>query len=145
MYLNTITVIEVFMKVELGIDKILRKLLIGHQLEMLVGDSTIAMQTVDGGTKLILSSLVYVGGNFIPFSVRRCVQNVGRKDRYALRTFLSMDEQNYQVSLKYIGLTKDLNSEEFRGLIDEFSQQADEWRLYLDEHDRNDLIYIPVK
>ncbi len=133
------------MKVENEIDKILKKLLMSRQLEVELGDSTISMQVVDDGVKLLLSSQVYNGGNFIPLSVRHCVQNSKYKNRYALPTYLLVDEKKFQISLNYIGLTENLKAENFINLLNEFTRQADEWRHYLDENDRNDLVHIPVK
>ncbi len=128
------------------VNKLLRKLLVGNVIQLTLGDSTISMQIIDENSKLVLTTQVYYGGNFIPASVRRCVQKGSYRGMpNFLHTTLVIDEKNFQIFLNYRGLTKDLNSDNFVDLLGDFSHEADEWRLYLDEHDKNDLVYVPVK
>lgn len=127
------------------VNKILSRLLYGNIINLRLGDAVISMQAVDDNSKLVLSTQVYNGGNFIPGSVRRCAKSGAHKIGNLMHTVLSIDERQFQIFLKYHGLIKDLTPENFVMLIEEFNQEAEEWRVYLDEHDRNDLIYVPVK
>lgn len=131
------------------IEKDLRKLL--HQLvkedvaHIMLGGFDILVQTFDNSTKISLSTTVYFGGNFIPLSVRNCLSKTPAFQQGHIKTTLSLDEEHYQVSLNYIGGLDHLNKRMFIDLLEEFSWIADEWRLYLDEHDKNDLIYVRTK
>jgi hypothetical protein len=89
-----------------------------------------------------LSASVYEGGNFIPQSVRKCICGKIPFEGQWIHTTLLVDEQKYQIFLQYSQNLEESNPQGFRDLLEEFSWQADEWRLYLEEHDRHDLIYI---
>ena len=39
----------------------------------------------------------------------------------------------------------ELTTAQLRQLIEEFGWIAENWRLYLDEHDKNDLVHVRVK
>lgn len=131
------------------IEKELRKLL--HQLvkdeiaQITLGGSEVLVHVYDNATKISLSSPVYFGGNFVPLSVRKCISQTPAFEKGHIKTELKLDEQNFQISLKYVGGLETLNKREFIDLLEEFSWLADEWRLYLDEHDKNDLIHVRVK
>lgn len=131
------------------IEKELRKLL--HQLvkeevaKITIGNSEVTVHVFDNNTKIFLSSIVYFGGNFIPKSVRHCVSTKPSFENGHIHTSLSVDEDNYGISLSYIGGLDHLNKRMFVDLLEEFSWLADEWRLYLDEHDKNDLIHVRHK
>jgi hypothetical protein len=55
-----------------------------------------------------------------------------------------LSEESFQVTLRYTGSTDNLNTESFRVLLEEYAWLADEWRLLLDEQDRNDRVHITV-
>ena len=63
----------------------------------------------------------------------------------SIRTFLKIDEQNYSIHLNYLGHVQALTKGNFNDLLEEFGLIAEKWRAYLDEHDKNDLIYVRVK
>lgn len=136
-------------KAAMIIEKELRKLL--HQLvkdeiaQITLGGSEVLVHVYDNATKISLSSPVYFGGNFVPLSVRKCISQTPAFEKGHIKTELKLDEQNFQISLKYVGGLETLNKREFIDLLEEFSWLADEWRLYLDEHDKNDLIHVRVK
>lgn len=131
------------------IEKDLRKLF--HQLihddvaQILLGGSTITIRVFDHASKLALSTPVYLGGNFIPKSVRKCLSQKAPFDEGWIKTQLSVDENDFKINLNYTGAVNDLNNQKFKDLLEEFSWQADEWRFFLDEHDKNDLIHVRVK
>ena len=110
-----------------------------------VGGSEIAIRIFDNASKLSLSTQVYFGGNFIPKSVRACVAGQSPFSQNSIKTSLQIDEDNFQILLNYLGKVDRLPSEFFCSLLEEFSWLAYEWRLYLDEHDKQDLVYLRVK
>lgn len=130
------------------IEKEFRKLV--HQLvkeeiaQIVLGNSEVTVHVLDNATKISLSSTVYFGGNFIPKSVRRCITQIPSFVRGQMKTSFTVDEDNFRVTLNYLGGLAHLNKRMFVDLLEEFSSLADAWRLYLDEHDKNDLVYIHV-
>jgi hypothetical protein len=60
-------------------------------------------------------------------------------------TFFTVDEQNYQVKINYLGHAHQLNQHSFKETLEDFGSMAEKWRLYLDDHDKNDLVYVRVK
>lgn len=130
------------------VEKEFRKLV--HQLvkeeiaQIVLGNSEITVHVLDNATKISLSSTVYFGGNFIPKSVRKCITQVPSFDKKMIKTSLAVDEENFRVSVNFLGALNHLNKRMFVDLLEEFSSLADEWRLFLDEHDKNDLVYIHV-
>ena len=56
-----------------------------------------------------------------------------------------MDEQHFQIKLNYLGQTQSLNHHRFKELLEDFGVIAEKWRLYLEDNDKNDLIYVKVK
>lgn len=128
------------------VEKELRKLL--HQLikediaQIQLGGSEITVHVFDNNTKIFLNSSVYYGGNFIPKSVRSCLDKKPVFQAGHLNSYLSVDEENFRISLNYLGGLDHLNKRMFVDLLEEFSTEADEWRLYLDEHDKHDLIHV---
>lgn len=55
---------------------------------------------------------------------------------------MTVDEDNFSVSINYLGGLEHLNKRMFVDLLEEFSFLADEWSLFLDEHDKNDLVHV---
>ena len=133
------------MLVEKEIQQILRQLSGGKSIKVPFDGSDIMIRFIDDASKLSLSALVYQGGNYIPESVRRCLSRKSSFFHTSVLTFFSVDEQHFQIMLNYLGQPQSLNKDEFKDLLEEFGEMAEKWRLYLDEHDRNDLIYVKVK
>lgn len=130
------------------VEKEFRKLV--HQLvkeeiaQIMLGNSEITVHVLDNSTKVSLSSTVYFGGNFIPKSVRKCISQTPAFDKKIIKTTLNVDEENFRISLYFLGGLTHLNKRMFVDLLEEFSQLADEWRHYLDEHDKHDLVHIRI-
>lgn len=128
------------------VEKELRKLL--HQLikediaQIVLGGSEITVHVFDNNTKIFLSSSVYFGGNFIPNSVRKCLEKKPQFQDGHINSYLSIDEENFRINLNFLGGLEHLNKRMFVDLLEEFSWLADEWRLFLDEHDKQDLIHV---
>lgn len=131
------------------VEKEFRKLV--HQLvkeevaQITLGQSEITVHVLDHAAKISLSTIVYFGGDFIPKSVRKSLAQIPSFAKESnVKTSFAVDEENFRVSLHYLGGLNHLNKRMFVDLLEEFSSLADAWRLYLDEHDKNDLIYIRV-
>lgn len=120
--------------------------LIHHEAARIkMGRGEIFVRIFDDSSKMVLSTPVYSGDKFIPFNVRRCVTTHRPLEENSIPTFLKLDEQKYQVHLHYLGTVDSLNHQKFKKLLQEFHWIAEEWRDILDEHDRNDLIHVPVQ
>lgn len=105
----------------------------------------VSVQIFDKKSKLALSASVYEGGNFIPHSVRRCIAQKKVLPFASIKTFLRVNEEDFNISLHYIGPAELMNGGHLKEVVEEFTVLADEWRLYLDEHDRHDLVHVRVK
>lgn len=132
------------MLVEKEIQKLYQQLLQDDVVHVNVGRSDITVRAFDHASKLSLSTPVYEGGNFIPKSVRASLSKSVPFARENLKTYLSVDEPSYQVALNYLGRLENFHNDSFRELLEEFGGLADDWRLYLDEHDKNDLVHVHV-
>jgi hypothetical protein len=134
------------MIIEKELRKLLHRLIKEEVAQIHLGASDVNVRVYDNATKISLSSPVYLGGNFVPISVRKCVSAKPLFEKKGtIKTYLYLDEENFQVALHYVGGLEHLNKRMFIDLLEEFSWLADEWRLYLDEHDKNDLIHVRVK
>jgi arginyl-tRNA--protein-N-Asp/Glu arginylyltransferase len=110
-----------------------------------IGESVIDLYLLDSNSKISLQTQVYNGGNYIPKSVRKCITQKAPFDQGWMKPTLTIDEDRFQIFLNYTEFTHELNGEKFVDLLEEFSWQADEWREYLDEHDKHDLVHVRVK
>lgn len=133
------------MIIEKEFRKLLHRLIKEEIAHITLGTSDVCVHVYDNATKITLSSPVYFGGNFIPLSVRKCITKKPLFEKGRIKTFLQLDEEHFQISLNFVGGLEHLNKRMFIDLLEEFSWLADEWRLYLDEHDKNDLVHVHVK
>ncbi|MCE5319368.1 MAG: hypothetical protein LLG04_18635 [Parachlamydia sp.] len=131
------------MIIEKELKKIFHQLVKEEVAQIAVGGTDITIRVLDR-SKFSLSTAVYFGGNFIPKSVRNCVAHKGSLPQERIKTYLTVDEPNFKIFLNYVGSLENLRNHGFGELLEEFSWAADEWRLILDEHDRNDLIHVRV-
>lgn len=101
---------------------------------------------LDNSSKLFFTTGVFNGTNYIPKSVRGCLNS---SPTFLLQSkvkgYLTIDEEHHSISLNYIGLLGHLNNETFRDLLEDFSWLALQWQNYFDDHDRKDLIHVRVK
>jgi hypothetical protein len=133
------------MLIEKDVQQMLNQLASGNPINIPFDGSSIMIRVIDSETKLSLSALVYEGSNYIPQSVRRCLSHKTPFFHPSMLTFLTVDEQKFQISLNYLGHAQSLTSHHFKTLLEEFGEIAEKWRLYLDDHDKNDLLYVRVK
>jgi hypothetical protein len=134
------------MLLEEDIRKILDQLNEGNLIKLAFDGADVFIRILDNSSKVSLVTSVYHGGNYIPSSVRRCLSHKapGFPPPF-VRTFLTIDEHQFRIHLNYLGHTQELTTDFLKELLEEFSRIADNWRLYLDENDKNDLIYVRVK
>lgn len=125
--------------------KLFHQLVREDMAQIELGGSNIFVRILDNVSTFSLTTQVYFGGNFIPKSVRRCLSQKAPFVHEKIKTNLSIDEANFKIFLNYLGTLDNLNGEKFKELLEDFSWLADEWRLYLDEHDKNDLVHVRVK
>lgn len=133
------------MIVENDIKRLIEELKKGKTTSFTFEGLDIAISVLDHSSKLFLATPVYFGGNYIPSSVRKCVSQKSPFDQFNMNTYLTIDENHFQISLNYLVQLSQLNSQSFRGLLEDFSTLAQEWRLFLDEHDKNDLIHVRAR
>ncbi len=128
--------------VNLNLQKILQELECLDHSSLSYHGYDIYISMVKPKKQILLKTQVYYGGNYIPDSVRKSASKKPIFDQSWIYTFTSIDEKKYGVHLNYKGNAAGLNSMKFKQVLEEFCWLADEWRLLLDEDDRNDLVYI---
>lgn len=133
------------MLIENDLKKLFHQLSNDEIAHIVLRGTEISVRIFENSSKISLTSPVYFGGNFIPKSVRQCTEQKPPFPPGTVKTYLTIDESAFQVHLNYTGLTQQLSNTKFRDLLEEFSWQAEEWKLFLDEHDKNDLVYVRVK
>ncbi len=133
------------MLVKKSVKEILNNLAHGKSIDVPFDGSNIVIRTLDETSKLSLTALIFDGGDYIPKSVRNCISQKSPFSHSSILTFLSVDEKKFQVKLNYLGMAKNLNEDDFKELLGEFSLIAEKWRIYLDEHGKNDLLHVRVK
>lgn len=120
-----------------------------HRLSTLqiarIGNAThgVFLQPVDLGSKLHLSASVYRGDNFIPPSVRKATQFHLETSYDRIHTWLTIDEDLYQITLHHIGNFSNMSIDELQEVASEFEDAAFKWREIFEEKDRQDLVHIP--
>ena len=133
------------MLIEKNIQQILNQLACGDSIKVPFDGSDIMIRFIDKASKLSLTALIYDGGNYIPASVRSCVSRKSPFSHPSILTFLTVDEQNFQIKLNYLGATDSLNQDHFKEILEDFGLVAEKWRLYLEDRGKNDLVYVRVK
>lgn len=130
------------------IEKELKKLF--HQLnereaaQISLDGFDVCIRVLNNESKLSLSTVVYLGGNYIPGSVRNCISLKNPFSHSIMHTSLSIDEDTFQIHLNYLGLLENVNTQKFIDLLEEFTHIAQEWKSFLDDHDKNDLVYVRI-
>jgi hypothetical protein len=131
------------MIVERDFRRLVHQLIKEELAQIVLGNSEVTVHVFDNATKIFLSAEIYFGGNFISKSVRNCLS---KKPLFLhsshVQTYFNVDEENFRIVINYLGGLEHLNKRMFIDLLEDFSTLADEWRLFLDEHDKNDLIHV---
>jgi hypothetical protein len=98
-------------------------------------------QPVDFGTKLHMSTVVYTGEKYIPPSVRKAASEP-LDLKPMIPTWLSIEEELFEISLHYIGGVGEMDVEELYEISAIFEETAIRWRQIFEEKDRQDLIHV---
>jgi hypothetical protein len=114
-----------------------------HEAE--IASPHLTVHVSDANNRLSLAAPVYQGDQYIPPSVRQCVKNTPPFTSFLTRTYLTINENDYQISLHYQAHEDHLNDTKFGHIIDEFSELAEAWKRYLDDNEKKDLIHVRVK
>lgn len=130
------------MKLENNFHKLYNRLFSDQHVGIHLGGSDIDVHLFDKPERLSLTASVYEGGNYIPQSVRKSVQGRTPFEGQWIPTKLVIEENEFRVILTYNGSRVGFNPQNFKDLLEEFSWQADEWRLYLEERDKHDLVHV---
>jgi hypothetical protein len=134
------------MLLEKDIRKLLEHAIEGVPFKINFNGLDIFVKIVDDSSKICLVTSVYHGINYIPGSVRLSLsQKVPLVPPPSIRTFLTIDEQHFQVHLNYLGHTEYVTTDSLKEIVEEFGLLAESWWFYLDQNDKNDLVYVPVK
>ncbi|KAF3362565.1 Uncharacterized protein PHSC3_000804 [Chlamydiales bacterium STE3] len=133
------------MLVENDLKRLFDELKLLKSTHLSVNGCNITIKILEHPSKVYLGTTVYFGGNYIPKSVRNCINQKAPFDHSFIKTYLTVDEGQFQIALNYTGDSPPLTSLKFRQLIEEFSFLAQEWQQVLDEHDKNDLVYVRAK
>ena len=145
MLLLNIFTVGGFMLVEKDVQQILSQLAGGESIKIPFDGSDVIVRIIDEASKLSLTASVYEGGNYIPGSVRNCLSHKSPFSHHQVRTYLTLDENQFQVKLNYLGQAQDLDHHQFKDLLEDFGIMAEKWRYYLEQHGKNDLVYVRVK
>ena len=103
------------------------------------------LQPIDLGSKLHLTAFVYRGDKYIPQSVRHASHFHLETPYRQIHTWLSLDEEQYLITLHHIGNFSNIGIDELQEITSEFEDAAFKWREIFEEKDRQDLVYIPVQ
>ena len=133
------------MLLEKDLRKIFKQLVSDDVAHVQLGDSDITIQVHDNSSKLSLLASVFEGGNFIPKSVRDCTLGKAPFISEHIKAGLVFDEDHFRIFLRYLGRVESLNHESFKALLEEFGWLADEWRIFLEDHGKQDLVHVRVK
>jgi len=132
------------MIVEKDFRKLVHQLIKDEAAQIQLGGSDLTVHVLDNATKIFLSTPVYLGDNFIPKSVRASLSKKPSFEHEHVAGYLSVNEEHSSVALNYLGRLDHLKKRMFIDLLEDFSSLAEEWRLYLDENDKHDLIHVRI-
>lgn len=133
------------MLLENDLKRIFKQLVNDDVAYVQVGESDITIHLRDGASKLVLVVPVFIGDDFIPKSVRECIKHKAPFSQSYIKTNFSIDEKHFRIMLSYVGKMEDLNHSTFKDLLEEFGWLADEWRSFLEDHGKQDLVHVHVK
>lgn len=93
---------------------------------------------VESFSQLCLSTIVFSGNQYIPPSVRNCINKIASSPA----TFLIIDEENFQIYLHSKHLSQKLTSETLDMVLENFLALAEKWQSRLDEYGQQDLLPV---
>lgn len=102
----------------------------------------ISAKYINRDAKMSLTAQVYDGVNYFPKSVRECLQEGPPMPKPDINTYITVNEETFKIFLHYLGNMERIDSEDLKKLLEEFGWIAEEWRYYLDDCDKKDLIHV---
>lgn len=133
------------MVIQKNINDITSLLSTGNSIYITVANSNIQLKSFCDNKKIELKTDVYKGENYIPQSVRSSVSGKSMLKDLNAFSYLTIDEENYMVYLSSTSNLELLSEKDFVNELEDFSFQAEKCRIYLDERDKDDLVYVHVK
>lgn len=130
------------MIIEKEIKRLVLDLSMHNHTEVELSGFTIAIDSYDQGSWVSLTTTIYTGGDYIPPSVRRSVNDKPLFLRGAINAEPKLFEETFQIKLSYLCKMDCVDCPDFFNLLEDFRWLAGKWRDYLDENDQNDLVYI---
>jgi hypothetical protein len=130
------------MLVQQEVQKLFHNLIHRESGIIVVGRSEILVRMIDHGEKVLFTTPVYYGSNYLPTKVRQAAANKNLIRSEFLNYSLSIDEEKFEVILRYCEEPHALDVNRLKDDLEEFAWLADEWRLLLDQEDHNDRIHV---
>ena len=130
------------MVIEQEVKRLFQNLTTKSSSYITIGESQIYVSISDFGSVITLSTSVFEGGNYIPGSVRACIKKQPPFYSKMIATELLVSEEKFQITLHYKGPAQRIDRAMLKNILEEFAYLSDEWRLLLDEQDRNDHVHI---
>lgn len=132
------------MNIEINFHSLFDKLKIEERVFISIYGLNLEISLMNDGTKLFLRSEIYKSWNFIPKSVRNSLNKPPYEKTSRFSSLPIIDEENFSIYLvSWQPFDEDL--EAFQSLIEEFCWAACEWRHYLNEQGRQDLVHVLAK
>lgn len=130
---------------DLNTDRLAQELKLFGRGEILCYGGLVQGKISEAGDEVSLTALLFSGSNYIPHSIRSCLKVSPPMPVSAIITYITVDESEFEICLKWEGSSSLVDSHEFSSIVSEFGTIAEEWRLYIDENDRRDLVYANRK
>src|ERR1700733_9790245 len=104
-------------------------------------DDALFLRPLDSGTKLHMTTQVYGGEKYIPYSVRERASHA--LDLIpTIQTWLSIEEDLFQISLNYHDHIDEMDAGGLYEITLLFEEIAIRWRQIFEEKDRQDLVHV---
>ncbi|MBS0654954.1 MAG: hypothetical protein JSR46_04180 [Verrucomicrobia bacterium] len=100
------------------------------------------LQKIGLGKEFQMNTLVYQGDQFIPYAVRKAANEPIEELQKYIQPWLTVDEAQFRITLNY-KTEIPVDQEQFCEVLYIFDDLAVKWREIFEEHDRQDLVYVP--
>jgi hypothetical protein len=114
-------------------------------VELSMNGFVIMTQLAPLGNVLSLRTVVYQGYDYIPPSVRLCLNSTFMGPISPLRVQLDLNEETFEIALAFSDPMRKITEEALLALLEEYTWLAEEWRRILDDHDKRDLVHVHPK
>lgn len=125
------------------IDQIIENLIKHQHIEMKIDGEIVVFRFSEGFKKIEISSSVFNGDNYIPKSIRRGINAPSVFPYSFIKTYFTVDERKFQVILNFTRIL-DNGFSDFESWLKEFLWLAKEWRHIIEDHGREDLLFVYV-